>query len=89
MAIKASSHAIREMEKNLSDTIRDLERISNGIKGILHATSDWDDRQSQEFRTLMKRISELTIQPVEQLKSSIPKMEKLAQSLDEYGKIRF
>lgn len=89
MAIQASSQSIREMEKNLSDTVRELEQITNGIKNVLHATQGWEDQQSREFREVMSQIGKLTIQPVDQLKAAIPRMENLAQSLDEYSKIRF
>mgnify|MGYP000766347482 FL=1 len=32
MAVKASPETIREMKKDISNTIRDIERISSGIK---------------------------------------------------------
>lgn len=89
MGMQASSQSIREMEKNLEGTIRDLEQIATGIKKVLSATHGWEDQQSKEFREVMAKIGKLTVQPVDQLKNTIPRMEKLAQSVDEYSKIRF
>ncbi len=89
MGMQASSQSIREMEKNLEATIRDLDQIAGGIKKVLNATQGWEDQQSREFREVMAKIGRLTIQPVDQLKTTIPRMEKLAQSVDEYTRIRF
>ncbi len=89
MGMQASSQSIREMEKNLEATIRDLDQIAGGIKKVLNATQGWEDQQSREFREVMEKIGRLTIQPVDQLKTTIPRMEKLAQSVDEYTRIRF
>ncbi len=89
MGMQASSQSIREMEKNLNATIRDLDQIAGGIKKVLNATQGWEDQQSREFREVMAKIGRLTIQPVDQLKTTIPRMEKLAQSVDEYTRIRF
>lgn len=89
MGMQASSQSIREMEKSLEATIRDLDQIARGIKKVLNATQGWEDQQSREFREVMAKIGQLTIQPVDQLKTTIPRMEKLAQSVDEYTRIRF
>ena len=89
MGIQASSQSIREMEKNLNDTIRDMEQIAAGIKNVLNATKDWNDQQSREFRNVMDKIGKLTIQPVDQLNAGIPRLEQLAQYVDEYSRIRF
>lgn len=89
MGIQASSQSIREMEKNLNDTIRDMEQIAAGIKNVLNATKDWDDQQSREFKDVMDKIGKLTMQPVDQLNEAIPRLEQLAQYVDEYSRIRF
>ena len=89
MGIQASSQSIREMEKNLNDTIRDMEQIAAGIKNVLNATKDWDDQQSREFKDVMDKIGKLTMQPVDQLNEAIPRLEQLAQYVDEYSIIRF
>ena len=43
MAVKASAEAIREMKKNISQTINDIQRISSGIKSGMSASGGWDD----------------------------------------------
>lgn len=89
MAVKASPEAIREMKRDISNTIKDIERISSGIKSGMSATSNWDDAKAAQFNSLMKKIAQLTSAPVETLKSSLPKLEKLAQSLDQYNRVKF
>lgn len=89
MAVKASSEAIRGMKKDISNTIRDIERISNGIRTGMSATSDWDDGQAAQYNMLMQQIARLTATPVDTLSAAMPKLEKLAQSLDQYNHVRF
>ena len=89
MAVKASPETIREMKKDISNTIRDIERISSGIKSGMSATSNWDDAQAAPFNMLMQQIARLTATPIDTLNSALPKLEKLAQSLDQYNKVKF
>ena len=89
MAVKASPETIREMKKDISNTIKDIERISNGIKTGMTATSNWNDAQAAQFNVLMQRIARLTATPIDTLNSALPKLEKLAQSLDQYNKVKF
>ena len=89
MAVKASAETIREMKKNISNTINDIQKISSGIKSGLSATSNWDDAQAAQFKSLMQQIAKLTESPIETLNASLPKLEKLAQSLDQYSSVKF
>ena len=89
MAVKSSPEAIREMKKGISNTIRDIEKISNGIKTGISASSSWDDAKAAQFNMLMQQIARLTATPIETLKAALPKLEKLAQSLDQYNKVKF
>ena len=89
MAVKASAETIREMKKNLQKTISDIQKISSGIRSGMSATSGWDDSQAAQFNMLMQQIARLTEGPVDTLTAAIPKLEKLAQSLDEYNRVKF
>jgi predicted phage tail protein len=89
MAVKASPEAIREMKREISNTIKDIEKISNGIKTGMSATSSWDDAKAAQFNSLMQRIARLTEGPIDTLNAALPKLEKLAQSLDEYNRVNF
>lgn len=89
MAVKASPEAIREMKQDISRTIRDIERISNGIKSGISASSNWDDAQAAQFNMLMQRIARLTSTPIETLNAALPKLERLAQMLDSYNNVKF
>lgn len=89
MAVKASPEIIRGMKRDITETVRDLERISVGIRSVLAAGTNWDDEQAVQFHNLMQQIARLTVTPVERLNEALPKMEKLAQSLDQYNKVKF
>lgn len=89
MAVKASPETIREMKKEISNTIRDIERISNGIKSGLSATANWDDAKAAQFASLMQQTARLTAAPIDTLNAALPKLERLAQSLDEYNRVKF
>ena len=89
MAVKASAETIRAMKKDLSNTIRDIERISSGIRQGMSATAGWDDSQAAEFNMLMQQIARLTSTPIDTLNSALPKLERLAQSLDQYNSVKF
>lgn len=89
MAVKASAEVIRGMKKDISNTIRDIQQISNGIKSALSGTANWNDAQSAQFQALMKQIASLTEAPVDTLTAALPKLERLAQSLDDYNRVKF
>ncbi|MBR3806500.1 MAG: hypothetical protein IKJ13_06670 [Clostridia bacterium] len=89
MAVKASPEAIREMKKEIQTTIRDIERISSGIRSGVSATSNWNDAQAAQFSSLMQQIASLTSAPIDTLNAALPKLEKLAQSLDQYNRVKF
>ena len=89
MSVKASPETIREMKKEISSTIKDIEKISNGIKSGMSATNNWDDAKAAQFNMLMQRIARLTETPIDSLNAALPKLEKLAQSLDRYNGVSF
>ncbi len=89
MAVKASPETIRAMKKDILNTIRDIERISNGIKTGMKATSNWNDAQAAQFNMLMQQITRLTAAPIDTLNAALPKLERLAQSLDQYNQVKF
>lgn len=89
MAVKASPETIRGMKKDISKTIRDIEKISNGIKTGISASSNWNDAQAAQFNMLMQQIARLTATPIDTLNAALPKLEKLAQSLDQYNNVKF
>lgn len=89
MAVKASAEAIREMKKNISQTINDIQRISNGIKSGMSASNGWDDSKAAEFNMIMQKTARLTESPISTLQAALPKLEKLAQALDRYNSTNF
>lgn len=89
MGVKADPESIRDMEKELKDTVKKLESISQGIYSATGNLGDWNDDKAEEFRIIMKRIADLIVAPVDTLNASAPKLEELALALDRYNNIHF
>lgn len=89
MAIKASSSTIRDMNRDISSAINDINAINDIIKKGLSATSGWNDSQSKEFNSIMLQIAQLVSSPLDTLHSATPKLEKLAYTLDNYNNVKF
>ena len=85
MSMKASAQSIRDMKKQIAQTVKDIEHINQGIRSGLRATGSWDDAKAAEFNMIMQKIARLTASPVETLNAAIPKLEKLAQSVHAYN----
>ena len=43
MAMKASAQTIRDMKKQIGQTVKDIEHINQGIRSGIRATGSWDD----------------------------------------------
>lgn len=89
MTIKSSPEVVRDMKKTLQDTVKSMQGTQQNIKEAMRSNANWDDVQGQQYQALMKRIAQLTQAPMTTLNSAVPKLEKLAQSLDKYGRIKF
>lgn len=85
MAMKASAQTIRDMKKQIGQTVKDIEHINQGIRSGIRATGSWDDDKAAEFNMLMQKIARLTVSPVETLNAAMPKLERLAQTVDAYN----
>ena len=88
MAVRASAETIREMKKQIAQTTKDIEQINQEIKNGIRATGSWDDAKAAEFNMLMQKIARITVSPAETLKAALPKLERLAQTLDNYNSQR-
>lgn len=89
MAINASAEAIRHMKMTLQKTITEIERIQTNVRGSMKSSENWNDAQGEQYRQMMQQIARLTESPSKTLRTAVPKLEKLAQILDAYGKVRF
>ena len=43
MAMKASAQTIRDMKKQIGQTVKDIEHINQGIRSGIRATGAWVD----------------------------------------------
>ena len=89
MAIKSSPEVVRDMKKTLQTTVKSIQGIQQNVKGAMRSSVNWNDVQGQQYQALMKQIAQLTQAPMTTLNSAVPKLEKLALSLDKYSKVKF
>ena len=85
--VNASAEVVRDVKSGLKATVSELRGASARIRAV--GTEGWNDTQGQRFNELMKKIAQLIESPIDTLQTVQPKLEKLAQSLDEYGKVKF
>ena len=88
--IQSSPDVVRHMKADLNKTAKELSSLGGRIRAVRDSTrEEWNDHQGEQFRDLMTRIARLISGPEDTLKSAQPKLEKLAQSLDSYSRVRF
>jgi len=88
--VQSSPEVVRQMKADLNKTAKELNSLCGRILAVRNNTrGEWNDTQGEQFRELMTRIGRLVSSPEETLKAAQPKLEKLAQSLDAYGKVKF
>ena len=89
MAIKSSPEVVRDMKSTLQKTVTSIQGIQQNVNGAMRSSANWDDAQGRQYQALMKKIAQLPQSPMATLNAAAPKLEKLAQSLDNYGKVKF
>ena len=87
--VQSSPEVIRQIKSDLNGTTKELRDATNRISSALHSSNEWNDAQGNQYRDLMRRIARLIESPIDTLQAVQPKLEKLAQSLDAYGSIKF
>jgi len=88
--VQSSPEVVRQMKADINKTAKELNMLSGRLRAVRDNTrGDWNDEQGEQFRELINRIGRLMLAPEETLKSVQPKLEKLAQSLDSYGRVKF
>ena len=87
--ISANAETIREMKGQLNKTVNDLKNIGQRVLNARSLSDEWNDAKGEQFRALMQRIGRLIEQPIGPLQAAQPKLEKLAQLLDEYNRVKF
>jgi uncharacterized protein YukE len=85
--VKASSEAVRQVKSGINATVSELRGAAAKVRAV--GSGGWNDAQGQQFHALMQKIAKLVESPIETLQASQPKLEKLAQSLDAYGSVKF
>ena len=89
MAIKGDSQTVREMKQDITQTIKDLQHMSEGIRSGMQATNGWDDDKASEFNLAMSKVARKIESPVASLQAATVKLERLAQLMDEYTSKKF
>ena len=87
--VQSSPEVIRQIKSDLNTTTKELADAAKKISSALSSSSEWNDAQGNHYRELMRRIARLIESPVGTLQAAQPKLEKLAQALDAYNRVKF
>ena len=87
--VQSSPEVIRQIKSDLNVTTKELRDAANKVNTALRSSSEWNDAQGNQYRELMRKIGRLIESPINTLQAAQPKLEKLAQSLDAYNKVKF
>lgn len=82
-----SADVVQQLRSDLSSSISEIQGISQTIQSA--ASGDWTDEISQQYEATMKKIAQLTAQPINTLQGALPKLDKLARAIERYSRIRF
>ena len=86
--VKVSPETVRQLASDLRTTINNLQNISQQVRSAGNV-SGWDDAQGQQFKGVVNRISTLTQSPIDTLEKAIPRLNKIAETLDKYNSVKF
>ena len=86
--IKASPEAVRKLAKDLRTTISNLQTISAQVRSAGNV-SGWSDSQGEQFKAVVNRISGLTQSPIQTLEAAIPRLNRIADTLEKYNSVKF
>ncbi len=89
MAINSSTEVIGEMKETLIRTNKRLDQVQQYVEKVMRSSASWSDEQGQAYRSLMKEIGALAAAPQETLQGAVPKLDRLNEALEEYGRVRF
>ena len=87
--VQSSPEVVRQMKGDLAKTAKNIEDIRQTIGTSARTAASWNDAQGEQYRSLMQKIAKLTTSPVDTLNQAMPKLEKLAQALEQYNKVKF
>jgi len=87
--VHADPEVIRDMKSQINNTIKNLKDAVQKIHHLRSSSSEWNDEKGEQFRNLMEAIGKYIEYPIPTLHTVQPKLEKLAQSLDEYSRVKF
>jgi len=85
--VNANAESIREFKSAVSAIISVLRGAAAKVRAV--GNEGWDDAQGQQFRATMQKAAQHIESPIESLKASQPKLDKLAKALDDYNKVKF
>lgn len=86
--IKASPEAVRQLARDLRTTINNLQSISAQVRSAGNV-SGWSDSQGEQFKAVVNRISGLTQSPIQTLEAAIPRLNRIADTLEKYNSVKF
>jgi hypothetical protein len=87
--VKSDPEVIRKVKADINIAIKEIENASANIRNARNSASGWNDSMGNQYRELLTRIGSSTESPISTLQRALPALDKLAQSLDAYKKVKF
>jgi len=87
--VKSDPEVIRKVKADITNAIKEIQDAANNIRNARNSASGWNDAKGNQYRDLLSRIGSLTESPIGTLQAALPKLEKLAQTLDQYNRVKF
>lgn len=90
MAVNTSAEKIRETKEKIQEMIAKMESARDAVnQSVAGATQAWTDSKGDEYRAIMKKVTDSMEPSIEQLRITLPKLEELASHIDRYNSINF
>ncbi|MCL2295362.1 MAG: hypothetical protein FWC36_10970 [Spirochaetes bacterium] len=87
--VKANSEAIRKINADIGAIIKELAKAVRDVRQTSQQSAEWNDYQGEQYRNLMVKIAALIESPIGPLEAAQPKLNRLAESLDSYSRVKF
>ena len=88
MSAKISLEILQETYTKIQKTMNELELLGDYIKNANSKLPEWTDKKSEEFRELMDKVANLTVEPNQSLGVSVNAMKKMEIAIEKYNNIR-
>ncbi|WP_308577283.1 WXG100 family type VII secretion target [uncultured Parvimonas sp.] len=90
MSIKVSPEIIEQLSNEIKKVITEIEEMKSDItSGVNNLDTGWNDSKAKEFKNIMEGLVKLMNEPKGVLEQTLPKLNELKSSLEEYNNVKF